>query len=255
MLLEIDIGNTNISLGVFDRDKLMASWRIYTDVHRQADEYAVILMNLLSYKGFSRSDVADVVMCSGVPPLVTTFDDVSRRYFGVTPLNVAVGVKSGIRIHYENPREVGADRVADAVAAFRLYGGPVIVVDFGTATVFDAVSKDGDYLGGAIAPGIMIAAEALFERAAMLPRIGLSRPKQAIGRNTVSSMQSGMIFGYVGLVEGMVARFQQELGGNAKVIATGGLAEVIASETPVIDTVDQDLTLVGLRFIYEANQH
>ncbi len=254
MLLAIDIGNTNITAGVFDDDRLRATWRIATDVHRTGDEYAVLFLNWLPREGLSPTDITDAVMCSGVPPLISTFNEMCRRYFGIVPLAVEAGIKTGVRILYENPREVGADRVVDAVAAHRLYGGPVIVVDFGTATVFDAISREGDYLGGAIAPGIGIAADALFEKTAKLPRIELVRPKHAIGRNTVQSMQSGLVFGYVGLIEGLVARFRQELGGTARVVATGGLAEVIAKETAVVDVVDPNLTLVGLRLIHELNR-
>ena len=254
MLLAVDIGNTNITLGVFDGDKLLASWRLFTDVDKMADEYAALLLNLLSHQGLAVSDIKDAALCSGVPPLVPVFQEVCRRYFGISALVVGAGIKTGVRILYEDPRQVGPDRVVDAVAAFRLYGGPVIVVDFGTGTVFDAISKDGDYLGGAIAPGIRIAADALFQRTAVLPRIELVAPKQAIGRNTVSSMQSGIVFGYVGLIEGLVARFRKELGEPAKVVATGGLAEIIAKEAPIIDIVDPNLTLVGLRIIHELNR-
>jgi type III pantothenate kinase len=182
------------------------------------------------------------------------FDQVCRRYFDVRPLMVGTGVRTGLRILYDSPREVGADRVADAVAAIHMYGPPLILVDLGTAAVFDAISKEGDYLGGAIAPGLTIAAEALFRRAAKLYRVELARPKTAIGRNTVAAVQSGLIFGYVGLVEGIVARFKEELGGNAKVVATGGWAELLALETTVIDVVDPNLTLTGLRIIYELNR-
>ncbi len=253
MLLVIDIGNSNVAIGVFEGEKLCATWSIATDVHKTADEYAILLLNLLPHHGLDSSQVKQAILCSVVPPLVATFEELCRRYLGISPIVVGAGIKTGIRILYDNPREVGADRVADAVAAFRLYGGPVIVVDFGTATVFDAVSEEGDYLGGAIAPGIGISAEALFEHAAKLPRIELVRPKRAIGRNTVSSMQSGIIFGYVGLIEGVISRFQQELGGKARVVATGGLANVIARETPMVDIVDPHLTLVGLRLIHEIN--
>ncbi|MBI4301823.1 MAG: type III pantothenate kinase [Chloroflexi bacterium] len=254
MLLAIDIGNTNVTLGAFDGAVLRATWRMATDVHKMPDEYAVLLLNFLQGRDLDPSQIKDTIMCSSVPPLVTTFNELNQQYFGITPLVVGSGLKTGIRILYDNPREVGADRVTDAVAAYRLYGGPVIVVDCGTATVFDAISRDGDYLGGAIAPGIVIAAEALFERAARLPRIELMRPKQAIGRNTVASIQSGIIYGYVGLVEGLVARFQKEMGGGVRVVATGGLAEVIAREIPVIEIVNPNLTLEGLRFIHELNR-
>lgn len=253
MLLAIDIGNSNITLGIFHGEELRATWRIATDVHRLADEYAVLILNLLPRQGIESSQVKDSIICSVVPPLTVTFEDLCRRYFGSKPLIVEVGIKTGMRILYDNPKEVGADRVADAVAAFRKYGGPVIVVDFGTATVFDAISKEGDYIGGAIAPGVDVAAEALFERASKLPRIELVAPSSAIGKDTVSSMQSGLIFGYVGLIEGLVNRFQRELGGGAKVVGTGGSAGMIAKESSVIDVLDPDLTLVGLRMIHEMN--
>jgi len=253
MLLAIDIGNTNIVMGVFEGERLRATWRLATDVHKLADEYAVILLNLLPRDGLALSEIKDVILSSVVPPLVATFEELCRRYVGVEPLVVGSGVKTGVRILTENPREVGADRVVNALAAHRLYGGPVIVIDFGTATTLDAVSEEGDYLGGAIAPGIGIAAEALFERASKLPRVELVRPKNAIGKNTVTSMQSGLIFGYVGLIEGIVARIRDELGGEAKVVATGGLAQTMARETRVIDVVNPDLTMLGLRLIHELN--
>ena len=193
-------------------------------------------------------------MCSVVPPLTTTFVDLSQRYFHVVPLVVGVGVKTGVRIRMDNPREVGADRIVDAAAAHHLYGGPVIVVDLGTATTFGIVSKEGDYIGGVIATGIATAAEALVTRTSQLPRVELTRPKRVIGTNTVAAIQSGIIFGYVGLVEGMVARIRDELREKATVVATGGYAELIANETAVIDKVNPDLTLVGLRLIYEMNK-
>jgi len=254
MLLAADIGNTNITLGVFEDDKLRATWRIATDVDKMPDEYAVLLMNLLPHQGLNISDIKEAALCSVVPPLVPIFQEVCQRYLGTSALVVGTGTRTGVRILYEDPRQVGPDRIADAAAAFRLNGGPVIVVDFGTATVFDAISKEGNYLGGAIAPGIRMAADALFRQTAVLPRIELVAPKQAIGRNTVSSMQSGIIFGYVGLIEGIIARFRKELGEPARVVATGGLAEIIAKETPVIDIVDLNLTLVGLRLIHELNR-
>jgi len=253
MLLAIDIGNTNIVVGVFDGEKLKATWRLGTDVHKLEDEYAALLLELLSMKGLAFADIDDAIISSSVPPLVTVFEELCRRYFEVTTMVVGPGIKTSVRISIENPREVGADRVVNVAAAHRLYGGPLIVIDFGTATTLDAVSEEGDYLGGAIAPGIVISSEALFEHAAKLPRVELVRPPKAIGRNSVSAMQSGIIFGYVGLIEGLVARMQKELGGTAKVIATGGLANIIASETGVVDAVELDLTLVGLRLIYELN--
>jgi type III pantothenate kinase len=253
MLLAIDIGNTTIALGVFKGEKLKATWRFSTDVHKLADEYAAVLLNLLTLKGLSFSDIDEAIISSSVPPMVTTLEELCQRYCGVTPLVVGAGIKTGVRILLENPREAGPDRVVNAAAAHRLYGGPLIVIDFGTATTLDAVSADGDYIGGAIAPGIGISADALFERAARLPRVELVSPKKAIGKGTVSAMQSGLIFGYVGLIEGIVARMRKELGGKVRVIATGGLASVIAKETDVIEILDPDLTLVGLRLIHELN--
>ena len=253
MLLAIDIGNTNIVIGVFDGGDLRATWRLGTDVHKLEDEYAAMMASLLSMRGLAFDDIDAAIMSSSVPPLVTVFEELCNRYFGVTPMVVGPGTKTGVRISIENPREVGADRVVNTAAAHSLYKGPLIVIDLGTATTFDAISEDGDYLGGAIAPGIVIAAEALFEHAAMLPRVELVRPSKAIGRNSVAAMQSGIILGYVGLIEGIVGRMQRELGGHAKVIATGGLADVIASEAKVVDAVEPDLTLLGLRLIHELN--
>ncbi len=254
MLLAIDIGNTNIAFGVFDGETLRATWSVATDINKTADEYAVLLLNLLPREDLALSDIDHVSIACVVPPLLTIFEELSQRYFKIPPLIVGPGVKTGVSICTDNPREVGADRVVNTAAAHHLYGGPLIVIDFGTATTLDAVSKEGDYLGGAIAPGIGIAAEALFERASKLPRVELIPPQHAIGKNTVTTMQSGIIFGYVGLIEGLVTRIKQELGGEAYVVATGGLAEVIATETKVIDTVDMHLTLIGLRLIHELNQ-
>ena len=253
MLLAIDIGNTTVALGVFEGEKLKATWRLSTDVHKLADEYAALLLNLLTLDGLSFSDIDEAIISSSVPPMVTTFEELCRRYCKITPLVVGAGIKTGVRISLDNPREVGADRVVNAAAAHRLYGGPLIVIDLGTATTLDVVSAEGDYLGGAIAPGIGISADALFERAAKLPRVELTHPKKAIGRNTVAAMQSGIIFGYVGLIEGIVVRMRKELGGKVRVIATGGLAGIIAKETDVIEVLDPDLTLVGLRLIHELN--
>jgi type III pantothenate kinase len=253
MLLAIDVGNTNITVGVLKGEELKGTWRLAPDVNRLADEYGVLIVNLLGQEGIERKDIDGAVISSVVPDLDPVFDSVCRRYFQVRPLMVSAGVRTGLRILYDSPREVGADRVADAVGAIKLYGTPLIVVDLGTATVFDAISAAGEYVGGAIAPGLAIAAEALFRRAARLYRVELARPASAVGRNTVAAVQSGVIFGYVGLVEGMVARFKEELGQEAKVVATGGWAELMASETDVIDVVDTDLTLKGLRLIYEMN--
>jgi len=254
MLLAIDIGNTTIGFGVFDGERMCATWDVATDIKKTADEYAVLILNLLPREGLSLSDIDHVIIASVVPPLEPVFEELSERYLRVSPLIVGPGVKTGVRICTDNPREVGADRVVNAAAAHRLYGGPLIIIDFGTATTVDAVSKEGDYLGGAIAPGIGIAAEALFERASKLPRIELIAPEHAIGKNTVASMQSGVIFGYVGLIESLVHRIRQELGGKARVIATGGLADVIAKETKVVDVVSPHLSLLGLRLIHELNR-
>lgn len=254
MLLAIDIGNTNVTLGVFRGDKLETTWRAATDPDRMPDEYAVFLMNVLQREGLNPDEINEAALCSSVPPVTRTWEQLCQRYFHIKPLVVGAGIKTGMRVLYDDPRAVGADRVTDAVAAYRMYGGPVIVVDMGTATVFDAVSRDGEYLGGAIAPGIMVAVEALVSRASMLRRIEMMRPPKAIGRNTAHAIQSGMIFGYVGLIEGLVARFQQELGGGATVVATGGLADIISRETPIFDHFQPDLTLVGLRMIYDLNR-
>jgi type III pantothenate kinase len=254
MLLTVDVGNTNITIGVFDDGKSKGTWRIATGVHRMPDEYASLMLNLFERQGIAASQITDGILCSVVPPLVGVFEEVCRRYLKVSPLVVEAGVKTGVQISMDNPREVGADRIVNAVAAHHLYGGAVIVIDLGTATTFDVVSKEGDYLGGSIAPGIAIATEALFARTAVLPRVELTHPKRAIGRSTVAAMQSGIVFGYAGLIEGIVARIQQELGGKAKVVATGGYAELLARETPVIEVVNPDLTLEGLRLIYEMNK-
>jgi len=254
VLLCIDLGNTNITFGLYEGDDLRCHWRIKTDQHGMPDEYGMLLLNLMAHAGHQPQDVAGICMCSVVPPLVGVMDECCRVYFGRSPLVVEAGVETGVKIRYDNPSEVGADRVVDAAAVYRLYGGPACVVDFGTATTFDAISRVGDYLGGAIAPGIGISAEALFSRAAKLPRIDLVCPPHAIGSNTVHSMQSGMVFGYVGLVEGMVARFRQELGDDMRVVGTGGLVEVIARETDVIQEIDPWLTLRGLRLVWDLNQ-
>ena len=254
MLFVIDIGNTDITLGVFEDSKLRATWRMATDIHRLVDEYAALLLNLLYHRGIETSDIKDAALCSVVPPLTAIFEQLFQRYFNISPLVVAAGVKTGVRILMDNPREVGADRIVNAAAAHHLYGGPVIIADFGTATTFDTVSREGDYLGGAIAPGIGTAAESLFLRAVKLPLVELIPPKKAIGTDSITAMQSGIIFGYVGLVEGLVARIQKELGEKAKVVATGGFADLIARETKIIDTVNPDLTLIGLRLIHQMNQ-
>ena len=255
VLLAMDVGNTNVTVGVFQDASLRATWRFSTDVGKLADEYGVLITSLLAHEGIEVKEVSEAVMGSVVPDLDPVFEAVCNRYFEVRPLVIGTGVRTGLRIVYDSPRDVGVDRVADAVAAIHLYGPPpIIIVDLGTGTVFDGISKEGDYLGGAIAPGLGIAAEALYQRAAKLHRVELSRPPSAIGRNTEASIQSGLLYGYVGMVEGIVRRFKQELGPGAKVIGTGGYAQLIAGETEVIDQVNLDLTLQGLRIIFDMNR-
>lgn len=255
MLLAIDIGNTSVSVGLFHNQDLRATWRFAPDVRRSPDEYGILMMTLLDHGGFQASAVRDAVIGSVIHGLDATIEEACRRYFKARPLIVGTGVKTGLRIRYDTPREVGVDRVADAVAAMKLYGPPpLIVVDLGTATVFDALDREGDYVGGALAPGLLVGAEALFHRADRLYRVELEPPTAVIGRNTVSALQAGIVLGHVALIEGMVARFKQELGGEAKVVATGGYAELMAPLTKAIDHVNVDLTLVGLRLIYELNR-
>lgn len=254
MLLCIDVGNTNITFGMYQGDQLGPHWRIRTIHDKMPDEYGILMDRLIRHRGYQPEQISGVALASVVPPLTPVLVQVCRDYVGREPLVVDAGIKTGVRIRYENARDVGADRVVDAVAVRAMYGVPACVVDFGTATTFDAVSAEGDYLGGAIAPGIGIAAQALFERTAKLPRVELVRPPSVIGSNTAQSIQSGLLFGYVGLVEGMVARFKEDLGPQTRVIATGGLAETIARETDCIDVVDPWLTLHGLRLVYEQNR-
>lgn len=254
MLLTLDIGNTNITLGVFEGAKLVASWRLATDPRRMPDEYGLAIISMLPLKNISPKQIHHIALCSVVAPLVPVFEEVSLSYFEIQPLVVGAGVKTGVKVLYDNPRDVGADRVTDAAAAYQLYGGPTIIVDFGTATVFDAVSESGDYLGGAIAPGLNLAAEALFLNTSQLRRVEMARPSSAIGKNTTASMQSGLVLGYAGLVEGMVDRFKKELGGDATVVATGGLAPLMAQEVNVFTVINLDLTIIGLQIIHELNQ-
>ncbi len=254
MLLALDIANTNIKIGMFDGDELRATWRIVTSVQRTPDEYAVTILSLLHHRGIDVADIKEGAISCVVPPLVTTFNELFQSYFKIQPLFIGPGVKTGVSIRTDNPREVGADLIADAAASLHLYKLPVIVVALGTATAFGTVSRDGDYLGGVIAPGIGISAEALYTRAAALPRLDLVRPKTAIGPNTVAAMQSGIIFGYAGLIDGIVTRIQEELGEKATVVATGGYAGVIANETRTIDEINPDLTLIGIKTIHAMNR-
>jgi type III pantothenate kinase len=254
MLLVIDVGNTNLTLGLYQADKLGPHWRLATDHARMPDEYGLQFLGLLEHASQAPGGLTGVCLASVVPHLTQRVVDACQQYLSQSPLVVDTGVKTGIRIRYEDPRAVGADRVADAVAALKLYGGPACIVDFGTATTFNALTKDGEYLGGAIAAGIGLASEALFTHAAKLQQIDLQRPPSVIGRNTVHAMQAGLLFGYVSMAEGMVARFRNELGVEMKVIATGGQAELVARETKVIDILAPSLTLDGLRIIWELNR-
>ncbi|UCH42235.1 MAG: type III pantothenate kinase [Dehalococcoidales bacterium] len=253
MLLAIDIGNTNITFGIFENDQLRVTWRVATNVDQMPDEYGILLSNLLRHHGMGATDINEIAICSTVSPLTPTFLELCQKYFNITPFVVGAGVKTGVSIHMDNPREVGPDRIANAAAAHHLYSGPTIIVDVGTATTFDVISKDGAFMGGAIATGINTAAEALFRRTAALPRVELVAPKRAIGTNTITAMQSGIIFGFVGLIEGMVNRMWKELGEKPTVVATGGYAHLMAKETTMIDTLEPNITLIGLRLIYLMN--
>jgi type III pantothenate kinase len=247
------VGNTHTVLGLYRDDDLLQKWRLRTDPQRTTDEWGLALKNLFDLAGKRFDDVDAVAISSVVPQAVHALTRASARYFGVEPLLVGPGVKTGLAIRYESPREVGADRVVNAVAAYARLGQACIIVDFGTATTFDCISTAGDYLGGAIVPGIGTSLDALVTRAAKLPRVEIRTPRQALGRNTVESMQSGILFGYVALVDGLVARLSQEIGGEVAVIATGGLASAIAAESETIETVDPNLTLEGLKIIYTRN--
>ena len=253
MLLAIDLGNTNLTFGLFEGDRLRHDWRLATRRDSMPDELGLVMVQLMRQEGFEPRDVDAVVVASVVPPLNTSLISAIDRYFGREPLMVGPGVKTGLKIHYRDPKEVGADRIVAALAAFKKYGGPLIIIDFGTGTTYDVVSPDGDYLGGAIAPGLGISVDALYERAARLQRVELKAPETVIGRTTVESMQAGIIYGYTAQVEGMVARIRKELGQEARVIATGGYAGLIAAQTRVIEVVDQRLMLEGLRLIHELN--
>lgn len=255
MLLALDVGNTNIVCGVFSGEDLVARWRLATDRERTADQYGLEIWQHLQWHGCPSQGYEAILICSVVPPLMDRLREMSLLYFGKEPLVVGENLEPGLPIAYENPKEVGADRVINALAALHRYGAPCLVVDFGTATTVDAVSAEGVYVGGAIAPGVELAAGALFQRAARLPRIELAFPQRAIGRNTVESMQSGILFGYVGLVKELVARCREELAApDAPVIATGGLAGRIAPYTGVVDAVEPDLTLWGLRDAYHRSR-
>jgi type III pantothenate kinase len=264
MLLVIDVGNTGMGWGIFENletNEIRATWRMATSPTRMSDEYASLVFPLLHEAGLTAADITDVCICSVVPPMVAILEDMFQRHFNVKPLFVGAGTKTGVKIRMDNPREVGPDRIVHSAAAHQLYGGPLIIVDLGTATTFDTVTKNGEYTGGAIAPGFQTAAEALFARTAMLPRVKLTRPAKAIGTNTVAAMQSGIVFGYVGLIEGMINRIQKELPEKAKVILTGGFLDIVTKETnlldkemKIIDQVNPNLIFIGLRMIYAMNK-
>ncbi|HLW60096.1 MAG TPA: type III pantothenate kinase [bacterium] len=253
MLLAVNVGNTQIKLALYRGRGRVANWTIATDRDRTADEYAMLWQQLCRHASVDFPDIRAVAIASVVPPLAATFRQLCQTYLGCTPLEVGPGIRTGMRILYDNPPEVGADRIANAIAAYAAYGGPTIIVDFGTATTFTAVSPDGDFLGGAICPGIGISLDALVQHAAQLRKVEIIRPPSIIARNTIAAIQSGVLYGFAGQVDGMVGRMRQELGGRATVVATGGYAALIASETPSIAHVDPLLALDGLRILSERN--
>ncbi len=256
MILVVDVGNTHIVLGVYGQTELLASWRLNTDKERTADELGMFMLNLFDHAGLKAGEIEAVIIASVVPPIMYTLEHSIKKYFKLDPMIIGPGTKTGINIRYQNPKEVGTDRIVNAVAGFELYGGPLIIVDMGTATTFCAVSARGEYLGGVICPGVKISLEALFQKAAKLPRIDLIKPDGVIGKNTVSSMQSGIFYGYIGQVDYIVKRMKQEMQeDNIKVIATGGLARFISEESRTIDHVSPTLTLEGLRIVYERNRN
>ncbi|HEY9061967.1 MAG TPA: type III pantothenate kinase [Pseudobacteroides sp.] len=255
MILVMDVGNTNITIGMYDGKKLLNHWRMGTDREKTSDEFGMFMMSLFSNDKLDINNIDAVIMASVVPPIMYSLEHAIRKYLKKEPILVGPGIKTGINIKYENPREVGADRIVNAVAAIEIYGGPIIVVDFGTATTFCAISSKGDYLGGVICPGIKVSLEALFQKAAKLPRIELVKPENVIGRTTIGNMQSGIIYGYIGQVDYIVKRMKKEMKEeNVKVVATGGLARLIASESETIDEINGLLTLEGLRIIHERNK-
>ena len=254
MLLTIDIGNSNITFGIFNKEKLLQKWRIKTDAKTTVDEYELLLSNLINHAGYSIDQITDASMCSVVPNLTETLYFACKKWIEKKPLVVKSGIKTGIKLLVDNPREVGADRVADVVGTYNLYGGPSILVDFGTHTVFNAISTNGEFLGGSIAPGITMSAESLFINSSQLGKVELIAPNSVIAKSTSTNIQSGLIYGYVALVEGMVEKMKNELGPNTSVIGTGGLIQLISNLTTVFDNLNLDITLIGLKYIYEMNK-
>ena len=254
MILVLDTGNTNIVLGVYHSDELIHHWRMETDRYKTEDEYGMQVKALFNHAGIDFSQIHGIIISSVVPSIMFSLERMCQKYFGLKPLIVGPGVKTGLNIKYENPREVGADRIVNAVAAIEEYGPPLIIVDFGTATTYCYINEKGEYMGGAIAPGIGISTEALFTKASKLPRIEFTKPENVVGKNTVSAMQAGIVYGYVGQVEGIVSRMKAQSKEQPTVIATGGMANLIASESTAIDKIDPYLTLKGLHIIYERNQ-
>jgi type III pantothenate kinase len=254
MILVIDVGNTHTVIGVYKEEKLLGHWRISTNLEKTEDEYGILVKSLLDNSKLSLADIKGIVISCVVPPIIWILKKMSADYFKVSPIIVGPGIKTGIYIKTDNPKEVGADRIVNAIAAYKLYGGPVIIVDFGTATTFCAVNKDGVYLGGAIAPGIEISAEALAEKTAKLPKIEVTKPQHSIGSNTITAMKSGIFFGYLGLTNELIRRFKRELGEDSLVVATGGQAELIGNECNLIDKINPFLTLKGLYLVYEMNK-
>jgi type III pantothenate kinase len=254
MLFAIDIGNTNIVFGIFDGEAIRARWRVETKKQKTADEYSILIRSLLAADGLDAKNITDAIISCVVPPLQFCFEQVSQKLFHRRPIVVEPGIKTAMPILYDNPKEVGADRIVNAVAAYQRVHDTLVVIDFGTATTFDVVSAKGEYLGGLITPGVGISLDALVFRASKLPRIDLAKPRQVIGKNTIESMQAGVFFGYVGLVDGIVRRIWNELGGKVFTMATGGLAELIAGDSETIEAVDPDLTLHGLRILYRLNR-
>jgi type III pantothenate kinase len=253
MLIAIDIGNTNITIGLFRESELVSTWRFSTDSQKTSDEYGLLLKQVMSYNNIKVAQIEEAAICSVVPPLTPTFESLCKTYMHVNPLTVVAETKTGIKVLYDSPRDVGTDRIVDAAAAHHMYGGPCIIVDLGTATVFDAVNERAEYLGGAIAPGMIVSADSLYRATSQLRRVELNAPDQAIGKNTTHSIQSGLVFGYSELIKGMIARFKKEIGTDATVIATGGQAIIVKDQVGEFDYIDPDLTLKGLRIVHSLN--